>query len=464
MSLSTLQQSHGDSIAALTRVLQDADLGTLSDEELLAVTRFGAEERRLVDAAGALAAGEIARRSTPDLGSAGLAQRTGHRTAQELVRVTTGSSYRDAAASVRVGMLVADAVSPAPAQPWLQSLGLAVGAGTLSSAAADAIRLGLGSPSESIPASAVADAAEQLCVEAVTLDVDRLSVRARQVRDQIDEAGIADREQHRRAARRLRLVTQADGMTRLVWIMDPETAAAVTDLYDRATSPRRGGPRFIASTNTNSDDAATAERLVGDDRTTEQLASDTFAELLRHGAAADSSKLLGSGAPIVRILVTADSLTTGTGHGFLEGQTDPIDITTVERSACAGTTQTITLDPAGSPLDVGREHRLYTRRQRIALAARDGGCRFPDCDRPASWCECHHITHWVRDAGRTDRADGILLCRHHHLLIHNNGGEIHRRGTDYWLIPPTIIDSQRTPVRMHSRSRALTELLGKRTG
>jgi hypothetical protein len=57
-------------------------------------------------------------------------------------------------------------------------------------------------------------------------------------------------------------------------------------------------------------DAATAERIAGDDRSTEQLASATFTELLRHGAAADSSQLLGSRAPVVRILINADTLNT----------------------------------------------------------------------------------------------------------------------------------------------------------
>jgi hypothetical protein len=55
---------------------------------------------------------------------------------------------------------------------------------------------------------------------------------------------------------------------------------------------------------------------------------------------------------------------------------------------------------------------------------------FPDCERPASRCEYHHI-YWARDTGRTDLADAILLCRHHHLLLHNNGSEIRRDGTDY---------------------------------
>jgi hypothetical protein len=55
-SFTTLQQSHWDAITALTGALQDADFGPLSDQELLEVTRFPAEERRLVDALSAIAA------------------------------------------------------------------------------------------------------------------------------------------------------------------------------------------------------------------------------------------------------------------------------------------------------------------------------------------------------------------------------------------------------------------------
>ena len=68
----------------------------------------------------------------------------------------------------------------------------------------------------------------------------------------------------------------------------------------------------------------------------------------------------------------------------------------------------------------------------------------PDCDRPASWCEYHHILFWARDTGRTDLADAILLCRHHHLLLHTKGSEIRRDNTDYWLIPPPTIDQRST--------------------
>lgn len=253
--------------------------------------------------------------------------------------------------------------------------------------------------------------------------------RARALRDELDEAGIRDRETARREQRSLRFYRRPDGMSRLTWDLDPESAALVGDVYDRATSPRRGGPRF---------DSIEATRIADDSRSTEQLASDVFVDLLRAGADADSSQLLGSGAPTVRVIVTATTLGTRAGYGRIEGQSDPVSIETVERLACSGGTIAVRFDDHGQPLDVGREQRLFTARQRIALAVRDGGCRWPGCERPPSWAEAHHVDHWARDGGKTDVADGVLLCRHHHLLLHNNHWEIERRPGGLWLIPPEV--------------------------
>jgi hypothetical protein len=73
-------------------------------------------------------------------------------------------------------------------------------------------------------------------------------------------------------------------------------------------------------------------------------------------------------------------------------------------------------------------------------------------------CEAHHILFWARDKGRTDVADGILLCKFHHLLMHNNHWEIERVGSDYFLIPPVSVDPARTPRRMPSKSAAMRDL------
>ncbi|MDP9026496.1 MAG: HNH endonuclease, partial [Actinomycetota bacterium] len=106
----------------------------------------------------------------------------------------------------------------------------------------------------------------------------------------------------------------------------------------------------------------------------------------------------------------------------------------------------IRFDHPGQVVNLGHTQRLFTPKQKIGLATRDGGCRFTGCDRPPSWCEAHHINEWKKDHGRTDIADGIILCKHHHLLTHNNGWRITRDRADYTLTPPESLDPTRTPI------------------
>jgi hypothetical protein len=334
--------------------------------------------------------------------------------------------------------------------------------GCLSMEAADAISSGIGSPNSSVDEEQLRAAVDTLVDEAMTLDPDRLYKRARFPRDELDVAGVALREEERRQQRSLRLITLPTGMGRLVWTMPPETLAAVKDIYDRMTSPKLGGVRFVAD-----DAAGRAAAIVDDPRSPEQLASDGFEQLLRLGADTDPRFLMGSGAPVITIITTAPVFATGVGTGDgvgigvgrIEGQTDPVGLSTIERHACNGAVIDMVFDSQGQPLDVGREQRLFTARQRRALAIRDGGCRAPGCDRPPSWTEAHHVKHWARDHGPTDLANGMLLCKHHHLLFHNNGWEIqvdaeHR----YWLIPPSTIDPAQTPRPMPTKSLAFADL------
>ena len=172
MSSPALLPQFDSAVAAAEALSRDITAyRALTDDALLQVARRSAEAQRLMGTTAAVIAGEIARRSASSLGHDGLAQRTGHRTAIELVRVTTGLSGREAAAAVRVGTLVQDATDP---RSWRHVLGQAVGQGSLSVGAADSIRAGLGEPSARVSEDALAEAVERLCSESETLDTDRL--------------------------------------------------------------------------------------------------------------------------------------------------------------------------------------------------------------------------------------------------------------------------------------------------
>ena len=67
-------------------------------------------------------------------------------------------------------------------------------------------------------------------------------------------------------------------------------------------------------------------------------------------------------------------------------------------------------------LDVGRSQRLATPPNAAPDRARPAGA-FLDCDRPASWCDAHHIIPY-EIGGRTDLINLVLLCRKHHRKLH----------------------------------------------
>jgi hypothetical protein len=80
---------------------------------------------------------------------------------------------------------------------------------------------------------------------------------------------------------------------------------------------------------------------------------------------------------------------------------------------------TLVSDALGVPLGVGRRSRNVPWRLRRALWERDGGCRFPGCT-ATRWVDAHHVVFWS-DGGATELDNLVLLCRHHHRLVHEAG-------------------------------------------
>jgi hypothetical protein len=395
----------------------------------------------------------VARRSALELGYDGLAQRSGARTPDELLSRLTGTSVPEARSMVTVGSMLAD---PAP---WLTEVAGAVAAGDVSVGAAAAIEKGLGLPSATVAADDLADAAHLLTAEAQSLPPEQIARLARELRDELDAEGVADREAHRHGKRFLKLIPQADGMTRITGLLDPESAAIVKAAIDPITSPRRGGPRFV-----DPDDQARASGIIDDPRTTGQLTHDAFVELVRIGSHADDGRLYGSRKPSLRMHATlaelearrkavadgCDPATVG-GLAWIEGETATVSLATAERFACTDGYYPLLFDEHGNGMRLGRAERNYTHQQRIMLAAIWGGCAVEGCDRPPSWTEAHHIDEWLRHRGETNVDRGILLCRHHHMLIHARGWRIIRRDNEFLVVGPAGNDDI-IPIRLVSKN------------
>jgi hypothetical protein len=123
----------------------------------------------------------------------------------------------------------------------------------------------------------------------------------------------------------------------------------------------------------------------------------------------------------------------------------PLSPEATRRLGCDAWLVTAILNTDGDVLDIGRMSRVVPRPIRRALVVRDGGCAFPGCGRPARWCHAHHIWFWA-DGGPTKLSNLVLLCGHHHRVVHHHGWDVdigpdgHPR-----FHPPPWIDPQQIP-------------------
>ncbi|MDQ1551912.1 MAG: hypothetical protein QOD50_1334, partial [Actinomycetota bacterium] len=401
-----------------------SDYRALDETTLLSLNTLTAEAARLTQTHAALIAGEIARRSAPELGSQGLAQRAGHRNAENFVKVTTGSSGRQATTAVRAGLLMAEMADEGsldtvtgevftPSQPWLREITSALTSGEISVEAADAISFNLGLPNSAVTGEQLGALAAELCDAArvrtdgtAGMDVDHLVKMTRMRREELDLEGVKLREDEQYEARGYKLIELPTGAGRLILELDPESMVLVKQTIHRAVSPKLRTVRFFDPT-----EKAKAETILADTRTPAQLGLDAIIQLLLLGAAANPNFLMGSGAPQIRVTTTLKALETGDGIVRVEGSSALLSMRTLKRLECSGGVKALLFDENLQPLDVGREQRLFTTTQRTALAVKWGGCAAEGCDAPVSWTEAHHIDEWAAENGKTNVADGILLCK-----------------------------------------------------
>ena len=157
---------------------------------------------------------------------------------------------------------------------------------------------------------------------------------------------------------------------------------------------------------------------------------DTSADRQRHrtGLDPDPDVLLNAARPTgakatVLVTIGLDDLKQRTRPGVLVGGVDAgtlLGPETVRRLACDGTLIAAILATDGQLSCTGDEASEYfTSAQIRALWLRDRHCTFPGCHAPATWCDAHHLRHWL-DGGPTDLTNGTLLCERHHTIVHRD--------------------------------------------
>ncbi len=241
----------------------------------------------------------------------------------------------------------------------------------------------------------------------------------------LDPDGAALDDEDAVRARELSLARGPDGMTMIRGRLDAEGAAVLRCALDPFTAP-------APSTADGPDPRSPARRQ-----------ADGLIELARRALTAGDLPETGGQRPQVTVTLDWETLRTRLGAAEL-GWGGPVTPESARRIACDAQLIPVLLGTAGQPLDVGRASHTIPVGIRRALVARDRGCAFPGCDRPAAWCDGHHIEHWA-DGGPTAITNLVLLCGHHHRTIHHHDWQVRLDQGLPVFLPPPWIDPDQTP-------------------
>ena len=230
---------------------------------------------------------------------------------------------------------------------------------------------------------------------------------------------------------------------------------------DTADADDTAEPDDTADADTDGDEAlgkaaARDAAAARDIRTQRERQHDALKLALRQTLA---SGTLGThrGLPVTAIVtMTLKDLEAGRGYA-MTATGSRVSIRDAIRMASHAHHYLTLFDDHGRALYLGRSKRIASADQRIVLIARDRGCSFPSCTRPATWSQAHHVTDWI-DGGTTDIDSLTFGCDMHHALVGTGPGKWattktgagHRYpGRTLWH-PPTGMDPKRRGLINHA--------------
>jgi hypothetical protein len=420
-----------------------ADLGSMSDADLLDAVGGVGELRRLADGLGAMLAGEVDRRSAAEHDGS-LSRGMGERSPAVLVALHAGLDIGEAAEWCRVGAAMVPRMTLLGESLPLQRpvVAAAVAEGRVSVGAASRILATLDQISVSAPPDDLPVVEAFLVDQAPKLSPRQLARLCRVLPDRYDPDGAEPREDLLREKSGVQIVHTRDGLVRWIVTMHPEAAGFLTAALDARTAPRRQ-PTFSIVDDPTEPGARLDDPV--DDRPIGRKRLDALVSLARESLERDPGLIAGT-AVTMMVTVPLDTLLTGIGAAEIAGVDEPISAATARRLAAQAQIIPVVLGSPSEPLDQGRAVRLFTEPQRRALAVRDGGCVWPGCHAPPGWCEVAHIVAWVL-GGTTDLRNGVLMCPFHHRRFDHDGWGMEWRDDALWLIPPAWVDPSRAPRR-----------------
>jgi hypothetical protein len=256
---------------------------------------------------------------------------------------------------------------------------------------------------ESIPASAMVPvedlrvAEDELVKAGRHLPPSDLRKLGSQVRDRLDTDGPEPAEDKARQREALRL-TNAEGGVKFSGFLAAENAELFSGAIRAGSKPHKtvGGEL--------------------DPRPRDKRQADALTDILHAATATGDLPASGGVKPHITVTIGLDDLIRAGRHatGDLTYGTG-LSASAVRRLACDSGIIPMVLGSDSQPLDVGREQRFVTGPIRTALIHRDKGCVV--CGAPPIFCDAHHLVSWL-DGGPTCLSNLVLLCRVHHIGLH----------------------------------------------
>jgi hypothetical protein len=248
-------------------------------------------------------------------------------------------------------------------------------------------------------------------------------------RERADEAAI------RRLERRgLTFSETIDGTVSVSGLLDPVNGAAlITAVNTRCRPPRSSVTGDHGDGHQLDHSARQAER---DTRSWPQRRADALADICSEWLGHLNTSTVGGARPHLSVIVDVSSLAAGGDESHQESSSDghstsrtsmaepaqlawvgPITARQAQLIGCDSTVSRVVMDGPSQVIDVGRATRTISAALRRAVIARDRTCVGVGCHQLPEHCDVHHIVFWEH-GGETSLANTVLLCRHHHRLVH----------------------------------------------